>query len=127
MKTWREVQSELERDYFTSVLKTAKGNILQAAQISGCHRTEIYVRIKRHKINIEAMRSARGPVIPAPDTRKEFTVPVSYAERAVFAKYAQNAEFSGYAEFAEFAMFADQERVPGPFLTAVKEGLKCGT
>lgn len=73
------------------------------------------------------MRATQERTILVPDPSKDFTVPVSFAERAVFAKYAQNAEFSGYAEYAEFAMFADQERVPGPFLTAVKEGMKCGT
>jgi hypothetical protein len=121
--TWKEAREVFEKNFFTVALIHNKGNVTATARAVGIYRTEVYACIKRHNINVEAIKIGylKDLATPTPDVR---WTTVNHKERAIYAKYAKFAEFADYAEYAEFAGFADQERTPGPFLKAVREGIK---
>ena len=55
-KPYNEAKTIFERSYFENVLKKAKGNISKAAEISKLPRQNIYEKLKKHSIDIEAFR-----------------------------------------------------------------------
>ncbi len=54
--TMHDAKKQFERDYIINVLNITKGNVSQAAQLSGRHRVDFYNLIKKHQIDVNAFR-----------------------------------------------------------------------
>ncbi|MGB0866910.1 MAG: sigma 54-interacting transcriptional regulator, partial [Granulosicoccaceae bacterium] len=58
MQPLAEAQTEFERDYLVSLLRTTAGNVTHAAKLAKRNRTEFYKLLHKHKLDAAVFRKA---------------------------------------------------------------------
>ena len=56
MKSLKEARDAFEKAYLIHLLELCEGNVSQAAQLAGRHRTDFYDLLKKHDLNIRELK-----------------------------------------------------------------------